>query len=313
MVTVDILNLIGNTPLVSVNGINSNFPEVEIFAKLECFNPGGSIKDRIALAMIEDAERSGLLTKDKIILEATSGNTGIGLAFVGAKKGYRVKLTMSESVSLERRKILLALGAEIVLTPAELSTDGAIDHAQELIKKEPDKYWLSDQYSNEANWRVHYEHTAMEIWRQTDGEVDMIISALGTTGTCMGIARRFREIAPHVKVVAVEPSINHKIQGLKNMEESYVPKIFDRSLPHMIVNVKDEEAFDTARKLALKEGVFVGMSSGAAMAATLKLAPVLKKGKIVAIFPDGGERYLSTNLFCVARIMERKEAQIKQV
>ena len=297
MTTTDILNLVGNTPLVSVNGFNPNFPEIEIFAKLECFNPGGSVKDRTALAMIEDAEHSGILTKDKIILEATSGNTGIGLAFVAAKKGYKVKLTMSESASLERRKILLAMGAEIILTPAELGTDGAVDHAQELIKKEPDKYWLSDQYGNKANWLVHYEHTAMEIWRQTEGEVDMIISTLGTTGTCMGIARRFREIASHVKVVAVEPGLKHKIQGLKNMEESYIPEIFDKSLPHMIVSVKDEAAFDAARKLALKEGIFVGMSSGAAMAVALELAPVLKKGKIVAIFPDGGERYLSTTLF----------------
>ena len=297
MDSTNILNLIGNTPLVSVNDLNPYFPEVEIFGKLEYFNPAGSIKDRVALAMIEDAEQLGLLTKDKIILEATSGNTGIGLAFVAAKKGYKIKLTMSESVSLERRKILSAFGAEIILSPAELGTDGAIDYAYELIKKEPNKYWLANQYNNNANWRVHYENTAMEIWQQTGEKVDMIISTLGTTGTCMGIARRFREIAPHVKVIGVEPNVKHKIQGLKNMEESYVPEIFDRSLPHMVLNVRDEAAFEAARKLALKEGVFVGMSSGAAMAAALKLAPILNKGRIVAIFPDGGARYLSTNLF----------------
>ena len=297
MDSTNILNLIGNTPLVSVNDLNPYFPEVEIFGKLEYFNPAGSIKDRVALAMIEDAEQVGLLTKDKIILEATSGNTGIGLAFVAAKKGYKIKLTMSESVSLERRKILSAFGAEIILSPAELGTDGAIDYAYELIKKEPNKYWLANQYNNNANWRVHYENTAMEIWQQTGEKVDMIISTLGTTGTCMGIARRFREIAPHVKVIGVEPNVKHKIQGLKNMEESYVPEIFDRSLPHMVINVRDEAAFEAARKLALKEGVFVGMSSGAAMAAALELAPVLNKGRIVAIFPDGGARYLSTNLF----------------
>ena len=297
MDSTNILNLIGNTPLVSVNDLNPYFPEVEIFGKLEYFNPAGSIKDRVALAMIEDAEQLGLLTKDKIILEATSGNTGIGLAFVAAKKGYKIKLTMSASVSLERRKILSAFGAEIILSPAELGTDGAIDYAHELIKREPNKYWLANQYNNNANWRVHYENTAMEIWQQTGKKVDMIVSTLGTTGTCMGIARRFREIAPHVKVIGVEPNVKHKIQGLKNMEESYIPEIFDRSLPHMVINVKDEAAFETARKLALKEGVFVGMSSGAAMAAALELAPILKKGRIVAIFPDGGARYLSTNLF----------------
>ncbi len=293
----DILELIGNTPLVRINHLRPNNKNIEIWAKLESFNPGGSIKDRPALFMIEEAERKGELTKDKIILEATSGNTGIGLAFVAAVKGYRILLVMSEAVSEERKKILKALGAEIKLTPAHLGTDGAIEYAYSLAREEPDKYWLVDQFNNEANWKAHYYTTAMEIWEQTEGKVDVVVIAMGTTGTLMGVSRRLKELKPEVKVIGIEPYMGHKIQGLKNLKESYAPGIFDKRFVDRIINVDDEEAFETARLLAKKEGLFVGMSSGAAMAGALKIANEIDRGNIVVIFPDGGERYLSTSLF----------------
>ncbi|MFZ0448042.1 MAG: cysteine--tRNA ligase [Desulfatiglandaceae bacterium] len=292
----DILGQIGNTPLVSLKHM-VGMEHVEILAKMECFNPGGSVKDRPALYMIEEAERKSELTKDKIILEATSGNTGIGLALVAAVKGYRVLLTMSESVSEERVKILRALGAEIEFTPARLSTDGAIEHVYKLMREEPDRYWLADQFNNDANWKAHYHGTAMEIWEQTGGRLDAIVATMGTSGTLMGLARRFQEIGPEVRIVGVEPYLGHKIQGLKNMKESYRPGIFEKHRLTEVINVDDEEAFQTARLLARKEGIFVGMSSGAAMAAAFRVAREMSEGRIVVILPDGGERYLSTPLF----------------
>ena len=292
----NILDLIGGTPLVPIKKLNSG-TGVEILSKLEFFNPGGSVKDRPALSMIEHAERKGELTKDKIILEATSGNTGIGLALVAAVKGYRVLLVMAESVSEERKKILLALGAALEFTPAHLSTDGAIEFVYNLVRKEPAKYWLADQFNSDANWLAHYEHTAPEIMAQTDGELDMVIATMGTTGTLMGISKWFKEHKPNVQMVGVEPYMGHKIQGLKNMKESYCPGIFDRSLPDRVIHIDDQEAYQTARLLAQKEGILVGMSSGAAMAAALRLAKTMAGGRIVVILPDGGERYLSTALF----------------
>ncbi|WP_456433016.1 cysteine--tRNA ligase [Thermosulfuriphilus sp.] len=294
----NILDLIGNTPLVPIRRLNPN-PQVTILAKLEGQNPGGSVKDRIALSMIEAAEESGELSPEKIIIEATSGNTGIGLAMVAAVKGYRCLLVMSESASVERRKIMRAYGAEIFLTPAEKSTDGAIEEVYARLRAEPERYFCPDQFNNENNWRAHYHNTAPEIWRDTEGRVTHIIATMGTTGTLMGLSRFFRERAPQVQIIGVEPYYGHKIQGLKNMKESYKPGIFDRRLPHRIVNVHDEEAFEMARLLARKEGIFVGMSAGAAMAAAHRLAREIKEGLIVAIFPDGGERYLSTSLFSI--------------
>ena len=294
-----ILDLIGNTPMVLINNINP-YSNVEILAKLESFNPGGSIKDRPALYMIEDAEKRGILTKDKIILEATSGNTGIGLALVAAVKGYKILLAMSEAVSEERVKILRAMGAEIKFTPARMGTDGAIEFSYTMVRENPEKYWLVDQFNNRANWMAHYIHTAQEIWDQTDGNLDIIVSAMGTTGTLMGISRRFKELDPNVQIVGVEPYLGHKIQGLKNMKESYRPGIFEKERLDRIIHIDDEEAFETTRILAKKEGIFVGMSSGAAMAAALRLAKETdkeKKIRIVVILPDGGERYLSTPLF----------------
>ena len=295
-----ILDQIGGTPLVPVNRLNPN-KKVEVLAKLEFFNPGGSIKDRPALYMIEAAEKAGELTKNKIILEATSGNTGIGLALVASVKGYRILLTMSESVSQERIKILKAMGAEIKLTPAHMGTDGAIESVYKLVRESPEKYWLADQFNNAANWMAHYHGTAMEIWDQTNGDLDVIVATMGTTGTLMGLARRFGELKPEVQLVGVEPYLGHRIQGLKNMKESYQPGIFKKASLHRIINIDDEEAYHTARLMAKKEGLFAGMSSGAAMAAALKLAGEMPKGRIVVILPDGGERYLSTPLFEVKR------------
>ena len=248
-----ILDQIGGTPLVPVNRLNAN-RNVEILAKLEFFNPGGSIKDRPALTMIEEAEKSGELTKDKIILEATSGNTGIGLALVASVKGYRILLTMSESVSQERIKILKAMGAEIKFTPAHLGTDGAIETVYKLVREKPEKYWLADQFNNDANWMAHYHGTAMEIWEQTNGELHVIVASMGTTGTLMGLAKRFEELKPEVQVIGVEPYLGHRIQGLKNMKESYQPGIFKKRKLHRIINIDDEEAYHTSRMLARKEG-----------------------------------------------------------
>jgi len=301
----NILDTIGNTPIVPISHLNKN-DKVKIFAKLESFNPGGSIKDRIALSMIEEAERNGQLNKGKIIVEATSGNTGIGLALVAAIKGYQLMLTMSDSVSEERRKILKALGADLQFTPSRLGTDGAIEEAYNLVRKEPEKYWLADQFNNESNWMSHYYGTAVEIWQQTDGKVTMVLAAMGTTGTVIGLSNRLKEYNPEIKIVGVEPYLGHNIQGMKNMKESYRPGIFNKDSLDRIVHIEDEEAFQMTRRLAKEEAIFVGMSSGAAMAAALKVAQEIEEGLFVVIFPDGGERYLSTNLF-----MDRKKTDIK--
>jgi len=292
----NILGQIGGTPLVPIKQLSSN-KNVEILAKLESFNPGGSVKDRPALYMVEEAEKRGVPIKDRIILEATSGNTGIGLSLVAAVKGYRILLVMSEAVSEERKKILHAMGADLKFTPAHLGTDGAIEFVYNLIREEPEKYWLADQFNNDANWKSHYHDTAMEIWKQTGGNLDMIVSTMGTTGTLMGLSRRFKELKPEIEIVGVEPYLGHKIQGLKNMKESYRPGIFEKNRVDRIMNIDDEEAYYTARMLAKEEGIFLGMSSGAAMAIALRLAREMKEGRIVVIMPDGGERYLSTPLF----------------
>lgn len=292
-----ILDLVGATPLVRLNRVNP-IDGVEIYAKVEFFNPGGSVKDRPALRMIEAAEASGELTKDKIVLEATSGNTGIGLAMVCAVKGYRMLFTMSESASEERRRILRAYGAEILTTPARLSTDGAIEEAYRLARENPDKYFLVDQFNNDDNWRAHYERgTGDEIYEATEGKVDVVVGTLGTAGTVMGMSRRLHELDEEIRVVAVEPYQGHKIQGLKNMTESYAPGIFDPGVPDEIVHVEDDQAYEMCRRLAREEGIFVGMSSGAAVVAAIEQARRLGAGTVVTMLPDGGERYLSTSLF----------------
>ena len=293
---------IGNTPLVEIRRMNPH-PNVRIFAKLEQANPGGSIKDRTALFMIEAGEKSGDLTPEKTVIEATSGNTGIGLAMVCAVKGYRLILAMAESASQERKTILKARGAELLLTPGRLGTDGAIEEVYRLARENPDLYFVTDQYNNPANWQAHFHTTAPEILRQTEERVTMVVATLGTSGTAMGISRRLKESHPHIQIVGVEPYLGHKIQGLKNMKESYCPEIYEKNRLDQVVHVEDDTAFETVRRLAKEEGLFVGMSSGAAMAAALDQAAKMKQGMIVAIFPDGGERYLSTPLFSVpARI-----------
>lgn len=293
-----VLSAIGNTPLVEIKKLNLN-RRVRIMAKLESANPGGSVKDRAALYMIEAAQRSGALTPDKIVVEATSGNTGIGLALVCAVKGFRLLLAMSEGVSVERQKILRARGAEIRLTPNHLGTDGAIEEVYRLARENPCEYFVVDQFNNEGNWQAHYYGTAEEIWQQTTGAVTMFVAAMGTTGTLMGVSRRLKEINPGIRIVGVEPYLGHKIQGLKNLKEAYCPEIYEKHRLDKKVNIDDEAAYDMARRLAREEGLLVGMSSGAAMAAALQEAQHLSEGTVVVMLPDGGERYLSTSLFAM--------------
>jgi cysteinyl-tRNA synthetase len=291
-----IIEGIGNTPMVEICRLNPN-KKIKIFAKMESANPGGSIKDRTALFMIENAEKRGELTAAKTILEATSGNTGIGLAMIAAAKGYKLCLTMSEAASDERKKILRAMGAELHFTPANQGTDGAIEVAYKMLRENPDKYFGTDQFNNQDNIAAHYYGTAQEIWDQTGGTVTMVVSTLGTTGTAMGISKRLKELNPEIKIIGVEPYLQHKIQGLKNMRESYRPGIFDKARLDEKVNILDEDAFEMSRRLAREEGILAGMSSGAAMFVAAQKALQLEKGVIVVIIPDSGERYLSTELF----------------
>lgn len=295
-ITNNVLELIGNTPIIRINQLNPN-KNVNIFAKLEGQNPGGSIKDRIALKMLEQAEKKGELTKDKTIIEATSGNTGIALAMIGVVKGYNVEIVMSNAVSVERRKMIAAFGAKIILTDGKLGTDGAIKKTRELVAKYPEKYYCPDQFSNNDNILAHYETTAAEIWEQTEGRIDYFVAAIGTSGTLMGVSKYLKKKNPKIKIISAEPVKGHYIQGLKNMEEAIVPAIYDRLKLDDIIMVETEAAFDTARQVAKKEGIFCGMSSGAAMYATLEVAKKIKSGNIVTIFPDRGEKYLSTTLF----------------
>ncbi|RLC04547.1 MAG: cysteine--tRNA ligase [Deltaproteobacteria bacterium] len=298
--TFSILDSIGNTPIVEIKKMNP-VKGVKIFVKLEYLNPGGSVKDRPALYMINAAEKTGELTKDKTVIEATSGNTGIGLAMICAVKGYKIALTMAENASEERKSILRARGAQIILTPRRLGSDGAIEEAYRLARENPDKYFLADQYNNDANWKAHYHTTAPEIIEQTSGKVSSVVATIGTSGTLMGLSRRLKEYNEDIRIVCAEPYLGHKIQGLKNMKESYTPEIMDKNCFDEKINIDDDTAFDMARRLAVKEGLFVGMSSGAAMAVAIEEAQKIKKGLIVVIFPDSGERYLSTSLFSVEK------------
>ena len=293
---VNILSTIGNTPLVEFTNLHCN-SKVRIFGKLEGANPGGSIKDRPAYYMIQKAEESGELTQNKIILEATSGNTGIALAMIGAAKGYKVKLIMPECVSIERRRILEAFGAKCILTPGCEKTDGAIQKAYELFRNEPNKYFMPNQFENQNNMLAHYKTTGPEILTQTNGDIDIFVAGMGTTGTLMGMGKYLKEHKPGIKIIGVEPTKGHAIQGLKNMGEAIVPKIYRPELLDEKIIIKDDEAYEMTRFLAIKEGVFVGMSSGAAVAGALKIAKKITRGTIVVILPDRGDRYLSTTLF----------------
>lgn len=293
-----ILDLIGCTPMVRIRKLNPN-PAVLLYAKLEGFNPTGSIKDRIALKMIEQAEREGTLTHDKTIIEPTSGNTGIGLAMIGAVKGYRVEIVMSEAVSIERRKMIAAFGATVTLTDPKLGTDGAILKARELVGRYPDTYFMPDQFSNRYNQLAHYLGTAQEILRQTGGKLDYFVSALGTSGTLMGVGLALKECLPSAKIVSAHPVRGHYIQGLKNLEEAIVPAIYDAAKVDRHIMIETEEAFELARSIAREEGIFAGMSSGAALVAARKVISEIPSGTVVTIFPDRGEKYLSTELFRV--------------
>ena len=295
-----ILDTIGNTPLAEILHMNVN-PKVRVLVKLEGNNPGGSVKDRIALSMIEGAEARGELKPGMTILEATSGNTGIGISLVAACKGYRNVLTMSEGVSIERRRVLSALGAEIILTPTNHGTDGAIMEARRMHEENPDIYYMPDQFNNPDNIRAHFTGTGPEIWEQTEGEIDVFLAGMGTTGTLMGVSRFLKSKDPSISIVGVEPVMGHKVQGLKNMCEAivpglYVPKELDRK-----VVVEDEDAYEASKTLASREGIFAGMSSGATIKAAMDLAQEMDSGTIVTLLPDRGDRYVTTVLYCNER------------
>jgi len=291
-----ILAGIGNTPVVELTSMNPN-KGVRILCKLEGNNPGGSVKDRPAYYMLSAAEKNGDLTSDKVILEPTSGNTGIALAMIGAAKGYRVELCMPGCVSMERKGILEAYGATVILTPPKEATDGAIRRARQILSDNPEKYYMPDQFSNPNNYLAHYETTGPEILSQTNEEVDVFVTGMGTTGTLMGISRCLKEKKPSVRIVGIEPPIGHAIQGLKNMQEAIVPPIYEENRLDDKLTIDDELAFETCRKLALTEGIFAGMSSGAAVAGALQVAADMQSGTIVVLICDRGDRYLTTSLF----------------
>ncbi len=296
MVHENILGAIGNTPMVKINRLNPN-PKVNIYAKLEGYNPTGSIKDRIALQMISKAESQGLLTPGKVILEPTSGNTGIGLAIAAVVKGYQVEIVMSEAVSVERRKIIRSFGGKVILTPANEGTDGAIRLARKMAAESPKKYFMPDQFANNNNFLTHYESTAIEIWQQSGGKIDYLVCAIGTSGTIMGISRFLKQLKPSIKVICAQPIKGHYIQGLKNLEEAIVPAIYEPARIDEQIMIESEEAIEMARKLISNEGIFAGMSSGAAMLAASEVASRIESGNIVVVFPDRAEKYLSTKMF----------------
>lgn len=293
-----VLELVGNTPLVKINKITRHLKNIEIYAKLEGYNPGGSVKDRPALQMVTEAEDSGELTKDKIILDSTSGNTGIAYAWIGALKGYKVELVMPMNVSEERKRIVRAFGAKITFSDPLEGSDGAILESRKLLKENPVKYFKPDQYNNSANSRAHYLTTGNEIFKQTEGRVTHFVATIGTGGTIMGTGKRLKEFNSGIQIIAAEPEYPlHGIEGLKHMESSIVPGIYHEDKLDGKIPTPTEESYDMAKRLALEEGLFVGQSSGAAMWAALELAKNLDEGIIVTIFPDGGDKYLSTALW----------------
>jgi S-sulfo-L-cysteine synthase (O-acetyl-L-serine-dependent) len=292
----DLRSSIGFTPVVELRKLNPN-PAVRLLAKLEGNNPGGSVKDRPALFMIAGAEKRGELTPDKTILEPTSGNTGIAIAMLGVTGGYRVKLVMPACVSMERRAVLSAFGAQLVLSPFDEGTDGAIRLAHRILKESPDEYYMPNQYANPDNVRAHYETTGPEIHDQTDGEIDFFVAGMGTGGTLMGTGAFLRTRNRRIRIIGVEPQPGHKIQGLKSMKEAIVPPVYREENLDEKLTVDDELSFETTRRLAVEEGLFVGMSSGAAVAGAIRLARRISSGTIVTLLPDRGDRYLSTSLF----------------
>ena len=282
-----ILDRVGDTPLFRINHIGREFKGIEIYAKAEWFNPGGSVKDRPALRMIEEAERSGKLSKDKIILDSTSGNTGIAYAMIGRVKGYRVKMVIPESVCERRRNTIIAYGADVVFTDAADGSDGSIREARRMLEKEPDKYFYPDQYNNPANPQVHYETTGPEIIAQTEGRITHFVGGMGTSGTMMGTGRRLKEFESSIQVIGLEPDSGlHGIEGLKHMPSAIVPGIFNEDSLDEIIYVRTEDAYDMTMRLADEEGLLVGNSSGAALVGVLQVASQIEEGVIVTIFPD---------------------------
>jgi len=292
-----VLDLIGNTPLIRLSSFETDLRNVELYAKAEWRNPGGSVKDRAAARMIADGERSGALTREKIILDATSGNTGIAYAMIGAARGYRVRLCVPENVTPERKRILKAFGADVVYTDPMQGSDGAIISVKQMYEENPGLYFYPDQYNNPGNWRAHYDTTGPEILEQTGSRVTHFVAGLGTSGTFVGAGRRFREVNPAIKLISVQPdSPLHGLEGLKHMQTAIVPGIYDASLADEDLAVSTEDAFELTRRLA-REGLFVGISSGANLAGALTVAQRSANAVVVVIFPDGGEKYLSERLW----------------
>jgi S-sulfo-L-cysteine synthase (O-acetyl-L-serine-dependent) len=291
------LDRIGNTPLLRLERLTRDLPAVEILAKAEWFNPGGSVKDRAAASIVKEARLAGKLKPGKILLDSTSGNTGIAYAMIGAAQGFPVTLCVPENVSVERKRILQAYGANIVYTDPADGSDGAIRRAQELARQHPDLYFYADQYSNDANWRAHYEGTAGEIWEQTEGRVTHFVAVLGTSGTFIGTARRLKELNPRIRCISLQPdSPFHGIEGAKHMATAIVPGIYDPALADQDIGISTEEAYGVAKRLAREEGLLVGVSSGAAVAGCLQVARQLRPGEpavFVSVFPDSGDKYLS--------------------
>ena len=295
----DIIDLVGNTPLLGFRRITSELgARTRVLAKAEWYNPGGSIKDRAALSMVLDGERRGLLTKDKILIDATSGNTGIAYAMIGAQRGYQVKLALPKNASIERKQSLIAYGAELIFTDPTESTDGAQRYVKDLVDQNPKRYFYPDQYNNDANWRAHYETTAMEIWRQTEGQVTHFVAGLGTSGTFMGVTRRLKELNPAIKCYSVQPDGPlHGLEGMKHMATAIVPGIYDPSIADEQLEVATEDAHRMVLRLAREEGMLVGVSSGANMVAAMNVAAQAKDGVVVTIFCDSASKYLSESFW----------------
>jgi len=292
------VDLVGNTPLLELSSVSHEVPGVRILGKAEWYNPGGSVKDRPALWMIQDGEKSGKLTHEKTILDATSGNTGIAYAWIGASLGYKVRLCMPRNASEERKKILRAHGVEVVLTDPGEGSDGAIREARRLYAEDPERYFYPDQYKNPANPRAHYESTAPEIWEQTDGEVTHFVAGLGTSGTFVGTATRLKEYNPGIQAISFEPdSPFHGLEGMKHMGSAIVPEIYDPSIADRNLGTPTEDAYDMVKRLAREEGILVGISAGAAVATSLRVARELESGVIVTVLCDGADKYLSESFW----------------
>ena len=298
----DVIGNVGNTPLLRLAKIGADFPGIEIYAKAEYFNPGGSVKDRPALNIILEGERSGRLTPEKTLIDATSGNTGIAYAMIGAARGYKVKLCLPTNASIERKRILKAYGAELVLTPADEGSDGAIRRVREINQADPDRYFYADQYNNDANWRAHYETTGREIIEQTEGRITHFVALLGTSGTFTGNSRRLRKDLPHVECISAQPATGfHGIEGTKHMPTAIVPGIYDEKLADRNLWIQTEDCHSMVKRLAREEGLLVGISSGGNVVAALTVAKELRaqgrQGVIVTIFCDSADKYLSEHFW----------------